>query len=272
MTKILSALAFTAVLVSSAACDVVELAAQTETGSFDRTLPVNGPVVLEVRTGSGDITIKTGPSDSVHVIGRIRAGGIFQNVSAASRISQIEKAPPIEQDGTTVRIGDTHDNPIYEDVGISYEITVPTNTQIQSRSGSGRQTIGSVSGSVSAHSGSGSIEIVGAGGDVQAQTGSGSIHARSVGGAIKARTGSGGIEMTQTGQADADVQTGSGSVRLTLGESAGFELVASTRSGGISVAQPMTTRVSSRHRLEATVRGGGARVNVRTGSGSITIR
>jgi hypothetical protein len=31
-------------------------------------------------------------------------------------------------------------------------------------------------------------------------------------------------------------------------------------------------RVQSRHRLEGTVGGGGAKVNVSTGSGSITIR
>jgi hypothetical protein len=61
-------------------------------------------------------------------------------------------------------------------------------------------------------------------------------------------------------------------VQLDLAEGAGFDLVAHTGSGGIQVAQPITTRVQSRHRLEGTVGGGGGRVNVQTGSGSITIR
>jgi hypothetical protein len=291
MTQLLSSLALAAALVlSTAACDVIEVAAQAQTGGFDRTLPVNGPVVLEVRTGSGDIQIKTGADDSVRVIGHIRAGGLSLGDSPADRVRAIEKAPPIEQTGTTVRIGQTGDNPLYRNVSISYEITVPANAQIQSRTGSGSQMIGSVRGSVNAQTGSGRIQIAETGGEVRAQTGSGDIdidraggrldaqagsghiHARAVAGAIRAQTGSGDVEMTQTAQGDADVQTGSGHVQLNLTENAAFELLARTGSGSIRVAQPMTTRVQSRHQLQGTVRGGGARVNVHTGSGSITIQ
>ena len=78
--------------------------------------------------------------------------------------------------------------------------------------------------------------------------------------------------MRQTGRGDADVQTGSGDVRLVLSENAGFDLAAQTGSGGIHVAQQMATRTQSRHRLEGTVGGGGNKINIRTGSGSITIR
>jgi hypothetical protein len=271
MTKLLPSILLVTALMSVAGCDVVELAAQSQTGSFDRTLTVPTPVALEVRTGSGEITIHTGPGNTVHIVGHIRASGI-SGTSAADRVRQIEQAPPIEQLGSTVRIGSTGDNELYHNVSISYDITVPADTQIQSKSGSGDQVIASVRGAVSAQTGSGSIDIAGSGGDVRAQTGSGSIHARAVGGAIRAQTGSGDIEMAQTVKGDVDVQTGSGSVRLTLAENASFELSARTGSGDIRVAQPMTTRSQSRHRLEGTVGNGGARVTVQTGSGSITIR
>jgi hypothetical protein len=161
---------------SSAACGVVDVAAQTQTGTFERTLQVNGPVNLSVTTGSGDIQIRTGSGETVHVIGRIRAGGgVLALDDPAARISQIEKNPPIEQTGATVRVGATGDNPLYRNISISYEITVPANAEIRSVTGSGSQSIGSVRGSVTAQSGSGSINIAEAGGDVRARTGSGSI-------------------------------------------------------------------------------------------------
>ena len=291
MTKLLFSLSLAAVLLSSAACDVIDVAAQTQTGTFERTLPVNGPVNLSVTTGSGDIQIRTGSGEAVHVIGRIRAGGgVLALDDPAARISQIEKTPPIEQTGTTVRIGPTGNDPLYRNISISYEITVPANADIRSMSGSGSQGIGSVRGSVSAQSGSGNINIAEAGGAVHARTGSGdirieraggpvdastgsgSIHAGSVGGAIKAQTGSGSVEMTQVKNADADVRTGSGDVQLDLADNAAFDFSGRTGSGSIQVRQAMTARVQSRHRLEGSVGGGGAKVNVSTGSGSITIR
>lgn len=290
MTKLLFSLSLAAVLVSSAACDVIDAAAQTQTGTFERTLPVNGPVTLFVTTGSGDIQIRTGSGANVHVIGRIRANGRALDDSPAARISQIESNPPIEHTGTTVRVGPTGDNPLYRNISISYEITVPANADIRSVSGSGGQVIGSVRGSVSAQSGSGSINIAEAGGAVHARTGSGdirieraggpvdastgsgSIHAGSIGGAIKAQTGSGNVEMTQVASADADVRTGSGDVRLDLADNAGFDFSGRTGSGSIQMRQAIAARVQSRHRLEGSVGGGGAKVNVSTGSGSITIR
>lgn len=291
MTKLLSSLALVLGIFLSAACDVIDVAAQTQTGTFDRTLSVSGPASLDVRTGSGDIQIRVGVAGGIHVIGRIRARDYLMNDSAGARVSDIEKAPPIEQSDATVRIGHTGDNPLYRNVSISYEITVPPNTQIRSASGSGDQRIGSVQGSVAAqagsgnieigeagsdvraHTGSGDIQIERAGGSVDAQAGSGDIVARGVGGAIRAQTGSGSIEMTQTTGADAYMQTGSGDVRLSVPGNASYDLAAQTGSGSITVAQPMTTRVQSRHRLEGSIRGGGgARIAVKTGSGSISIR
>ena len=106
MTKLLFSLSLAAVLVSSAACDVVNVAAQTQTGTFERTLQVKGPVSLVVTTGSGNIQIRTGSGQTVHVIGRISArgraldadgklvpGGIgAESKSALARIEEIVRA------------------------------------------------------------------------------------------------------------------------------------------------------------------------------------
>src|SRR5262245_58168876 len=78
-------------------CDI---AAQSERsrGMFERTLTVSGQVDLSVRTGSGDILIRTGGTDRVQIVGRISAGRSSESSeSPAERVKRIESAPPIVQ-------------------------------------------------------------------------------------------------------------------------------------------------------------------------------
>lgn len=256
------------------ACDVIEIAAQSERarGSFERTLTVNGPVELSVRTGSGNIDIRTGGADRVQIIGRISASS-RDGVDGAERVRRVEATPPITQTGNVIRLGDTNDNEMYRNVSISYELVVPANTRVTSQTGSGNQTIGSVDGPVRAQTGSGNIRIQRTGGSLHAQTGSGNIEAESVGGEVHAQTGSGSVEVRQTTRGDVSVQTGSGSVTLTLPQDAAYTLNARTGSGSINTAQPLTVQGRvGRNSLTGTVRGGGNMVQVRTGSGSIDIR
>lgn len=257
-----------------AGCDVVEIAAQTQRarGMFERTLTVDGAVDLSIRTGSGSIDIVTGTADRVQIVGRVSAGS-RDGLDAAERVRRVETAPPIEQAGNVIRIGDTHDDPRYRNVSISYELRVPSNTRVNAQTGSGSQSIGSVNGAVRAQTGSGSIRIERTGGSLYAQTGSGNIQADSVGGEVRAQTGSGSVHVRQITRADVSVQTGSGSVTLSLPTDAAYTLDARTGSGSISTAQPLTVQGRvARHHLTGTVRGGGNNVQVRTGSGSIDIR
>jgi hypothetical protein len=259
----------------ASACGGIDLSTSAQErpqGRFERTFTVSGPVDLSVRTGSGDVDIRIGTGDRVQVIGRITAGRRFLE-NATERIRQIETAPPIQQTGNTIRIGDTRDDPRYRDVSISYEVTVPATTQVNSQTGSGDQRIGRVNGAVRAQTGSGDIHIEGTGGGLDAHTGSGDIQVNAVSGAIKAQTGSGDIEVAQIQKADVDVQTGSGDVRLRLPGDAAFTLTARTGSGSIDTTHPVQTEGRRRrNRLEGVVRGGGNRVDITTGSGSIDIR
>src|SRR5437016_5290578 len=44
-----------------------------DTGGFDRTLQVSGPVDMDITSGSGNITVHTGAAGSVHVKATIKA-------------------------------------------------------------------------------------------------------------------------------------------------------------------------------------------------------
>ncbi len=263
-------------LAAFSGCIGVDIAAQSERarGTFARTLTVNGPVDLNIRTGSGDIQIRTGSTDRVQIVGRISASRSWSSSeSPADRVRRVEAAPPIAQQGNAINVGHTNGDESYNNVSISYEVVVPPNTQLTSSTGSGDQTIGSVDGGVRARTGSGDIQIERTGGSLQAQTGSGSIRVASVGGEVHARTGSGDVHVAQIVRADVTVQTGSGDVVLQLPSEAAYSLDASTGSGSINTAQPITVQGRlRRNRVQGTVRGGGNVVRVRTGSGSIEIR
>ena len=270
----LSFLALCLALLTS--CMGIDISAQSEQarGSFERTLTVSGPVELSVRTGSGDIQIRTGEGNRIQVLGRIRASESRRTtLSPAERVRRVEAEPPIVQNGNTISIGETNGDELYNNLSISYELVVPANTQVSANTGSGNQAISSLNGDVRARTGSGDIHIERTGGSLSAQTGSGNIRVASVGGEVRAQTGSGDVDVTQITKADVNVQTGSGDVTLQLPSDAAYSLEASTGSGSINTAQPITMqgRIRRNH-VEGTVRGGGNLVRIRTGSGSIDIR
>jgi hypothetical protein len=264
-------------LVASTGC---RLDAQTRAeGMFDRTLAVGGPVTLEIRTGSGSIDIRRGPAESIRVIGRIRAGSSWFRSDVEEQVRRLEAAPPIEQDGDTIRVGRTSDSSLFRNISISYEVTVPMDTRVQSHTGSGSQTISDLDGPVDASTGSGRVNLrnhinVSQAGeaDVSVATGSGGIDVRGARRALHARAGSGSIELEGRPAGNWDVETGSGGVRIDFSDDSAFELNARTGSGSINMTHPITPLDSrSRTRLRGTVRGGGSRVDLSTGSGSIQI-
>ena len=244
---------------------------RTLEGSFERSLNVMGPVNLDVKTGSGDIDIRTGSASAVHIRGRIRVNTWrLSEDEAERRVHALESNPPIEQDGNTIRVGHIQDSSLRRNVSISYEIVVPADARVTAGTGSGNSTITGVQGPVRTESGSGNLKVTGVGdtlrantgsGDIQietvrgavyAQTGSGNIVAMDVSGGFVASTGSGNVKLRQAASGSVSVETGSGDV-----EASGVQgsLILHTGSGNISAdGQP-----SGEWKLEA-------------GSGNVTLR
>lgn len=221
-------------------------------GSFERTLNVSGPVDLGVETGSGSISVRAGDTGRVHVLGTIKVHSNWDisRGDAEEKVRRLSANPPIEQTGNIIRIGKIEDRDLRQNVSISYEITVPRETQLLSTSGSGSQTIVGLSGPVQAETGSGGINVSNIGSEVKAETGSGSIEATDISGQLDAGTGSGSIRATGIAGA-AQASTGSGSVRLELTSPGDVEV--ETGSGSVEV-----------NGLHGALR-------VETGSGSITV-
>jgi hypothetical protein len=263
-------------IIVSLACVPAVAEAQRAEGSFQRTLTVNGPVSVDVVSGSGRIDVRAGSAGRVEVSAKIQAsdsrGWRGTTLSPEERVRRIEANPPIEQTGSTVRIGHIADEDLRNGVSITYTLTVPAATTLNARTGSGAIHVEGVDGRVEASTGSGSLTLMNIGGGVRASTGSGhvtadgvrgSFHATSgsgriqgngVSGAITATTGSGSIDVAQTGPGNVEISTGSGSVRArgvrgmleatsssgtvdVQGELSGDWRLSSS-SGGITIALP----------------------------------
>jgi hypothetical protein len=221
------------------------------TGHFERTLQVSGSVDLDVISGSVNITVRTGGSASVSVSAKIHGSNSWLlGGDVEDRIRRIEKNPPVEQQGNTIRIGRFEDRDLARNISIDYELTVPAQTHVSSHTGSGDQSISGVQLPLTAKTGSGNVTVDNLGGDAQigsgsgdlkingvkgslrASTGSGNIRAEGVAGEMSASAGSGDVEMHQTAAGNIKVDTGSGNVRL-FGVNGGLK--ATTGSGDIEV-------------------------------------
>lgn len=266
--------------------------AATAEGKFTRSLQVSGAVDLDVRTGAGNITVHSGGSAVVQVTGTIRAED--NGLSAQEKVRRIEANPPIEQNGSTIRIGHTTDHDLLQHVSISYDLVVPADTRLRSQNGSGNQTVDGVRGPVEATTGAGNLEISriagevrarsGAGnirldslqGGLQAHAGSGEISGRGITGPVSASTGSGNIRLEQSGSATAAARAPAGATSLAPqagGNAGGVATEVRTGSGNVELS-------GVRGALQASSGSGGIRIdgdpaggwNLHSGSGSIRLR
>ncbi len=199
------------------------------TGSFDRTLNMNGPVELELQNGSGDVRIHTGQAGQVRIRGDYSVWG-FETENARREADDLREHPPVEQFGNTVQVGLTGWK--FRQARIDYTIYVPDETQARVKVGSGRIEIAGITGPAEIESGSGSVEAREIKQDVRAQTGSGEITLEDIGGPSDVRAGSGSLSLVRIG---GDVVAQSGSGRISVDHpSAGVN--AHTGSGSIDIS------------------------------------
>ena len=185
-------------------------------------------------TGSGDVQVRTGNSSQVQVTGRIKASSEWFGGNAEEKIKRLEANPPIQQSTNDIRIGHIDDPELRRNISISYEVTVPAETELRVESGSGNQTVDGIRGPLEVTAGSGGLKISAIGDRVHAETGSGDIEIDRVKGNVRAKTGSGSIQAEDiAGGFEAD--SGSGHIRLE--QTAPGSVRVDTGSGGMNCAE-----------------------------------
>ena len=216
------------------------------TGSFERTLAVNGPVLLEVTNGSGATNISTGAVGEVHIRAEVHIHALpWEN--AGQRAADLARNPPIEQNGNVIRIGS--DSERLRLAEVDYTVVVPVETALHAQSGSGELTVSGIRGPVTLASGSGEITARNVGDDAEVTAGSGDIQLSDVKGDARISTGSGDVKLSGVAGATR-LSTGSGDILI---ERAGGAVTAKTGSGDVQI------------------KGASGDLRISTGSGEITI-
>ena len=230
-------------------------------------------------------------SDNFIRVGRIEDSELRRNVSISYELVVPRETRLRSETGSGSVTVDGVKGPVKASSGSGNLRFSNVGDELRGNTGSGDVRLQSIQGDVHLVTGSGSIEATGvsggfvattgsgsirleqtAAGRVEIETGSGEVEARGVRGPLRARTGSGHISAEGQPSGEWTLHAGSGPITVHVPGEAGFDLYAQTSSGHITVDPPLTVQGTIRRgELRGKVRGGGARVDLSTGSGNIRV-
>jgi hypothetical protein len=258
---------------------------------FERTFDVGGPAALDASTVRGTIEVLGTEGDRVVVSGTVTVRiGVMAPADALQIAERLAKTPPVERDGSTIRLRPPADPRDQRAVTVAYQVRVPRGSTVQTSSESGETVVRGISGAVTVRTqssridleslggaatvttGSGDVRIGGVEGPLSVETSSSAVTARRLGSSLRLRTQSGAVEAGFVGTGDADVQTGSSAIRLMRvrgGATVSSQSGRITIDGGPARDWVVTTGSSN---VELTLQpGAGARLEVSSGSRNVAV-
>jgi hypothetical protein len=261
------------------------IAANAAEQTFTKTINLRDRLDLAITTGAGNILISQGPAGRLTITGHVKANDWH---ATDDRIRDIAAAPPIQQNGSSVRIGGAEQ---MSHVIIDYEIEAPADSLVQASAGAGdiadegvgqnaRLNSGSGSihalelqGGLTATTNQGDIEVEQVGqGEVKVMSNSGNLEIRNLHGALHAITNAGNIRVSGKPAGDWSVQTGKGDIDLTLGN-VPCTIDAQTGAGLVlSDLRVQGEKSPDLRHLAGQINGGGHNVTLQAGEGEIHIR
>lgn len=237
-------------------CDMFHKVKRT----FERSLPVTGHVRLEVRTESGDVAVREGPDGAVRVRGRVWVSGPRDEIREV--LAEIERQPPVEQTGATLRIGDLSSRLDAWDncaVTVDYWVETPSDTEVQVKVDSGDVKVAGLRGPVVVKIDSGDVELSRIEGDLEVEVDSGDVDGsqlrgkarfdldsgdlalRDVRGPVRAVVDSGDVALADLGS-ELELSVDSGDVRLASAVPDGARWRIYADSGDVEVWLPRDSR------------------------------
>ena len=223
---------------------------------------------LYVSAGDAAVVVEAGNANGIDATLTTRGwsiGGSGVQVSEHQNGNRVEiyiKVPP------------THFS--FGERSIRLEVRVPRELTGDIHTGDGSIRLDGLHGSIRADTGDGSIQGHDLDGSVDAHSGDGSLHLNGRFDNVQLRTQDGSVELrARPGSrmgSDWRVQTGDGSVQISLPSDLSADLELHTGDGHIRSDVPLTvTDLRSEHDVRGKLNGGGPSLTVRTGDGSITV-
>jgi len=159
---------------------------------------------------------------------------------------------------------------------VTVEIHMPREGKVNLRTGDGRISVNHLRGEMDFYSGDGRLEVEDADGSLRARTGDGAIRVAGRFDSVDVTSGDGRVSlMVRPGSRVArswDVRTSDGSVNLEIPTDLAADLDLHTGDGRITLNLPLTVEGKFNNQdVHGKLNGGGNRLVVHTGDGSITV-
>lgn len=257
--------------------------------AYDRGFDVSSGGRLVVELGDFDVAVATGSGSEA----RVR---VHMNADASEALEILEQLGfAVEARGGNLHIKtapDRHrgDWKHRDNLGLGVEVTVPSRFDVHVQTGDGDVALESVEGTVELQTGDGDISLEGVtgpqvriqtgdgdvyAGDLEAeslrvQTGDGDIFIEELTGALRASTGDGDVQVEIARFEGVQIQTGDGDVSLHLSPGVRADVDIVGEAFRIADAFALPVRIQSRH-IEGVLNGGGPRLSVRVGDGTISL-
>lgn len=237
------------------------------TESFSKTLPLKAGDRFGLKNTNGFVRVTTWDRNEVEISAQKIASRRKEDLD----LVKIE----VEASGSDVRVDTIYEKFRNVRVKVNYEVKVPEGVILETiRSTNGDVELTGRFADVTAGTTNGDVRVEGGEGRIDLSTTNGTIRGRSLKGAVTADTTNGSIylELDEV-KSDIRADTTNGSVNLRLGGSVNAEFSARSTNGSITVDFPVTIQgtISSRHRVEGRIGGGGPAIELETTNGSIRV-
>ena len=222
--------------------------------------------VCEVReltfASAGSLTVDASPNGGIKVEGAPRydiqmRARLVATAMTEDRARQIASAVRIQPSGDRLEADGPHGLGQRESWHVSYELSVPSQTNLSLKSTNGGVSIRDVEGRLEFTTTNGGVKLANIGGDV------------------RGRTTNGGVDIELDGVSwrgeGLDVQTSNGGVKIAIPDDYSAQLQVGTTNGGMNSDFPMTVKGRLNRDIDATLGGGGAPIRVRTSNGGVRI-
>jgi DUF4097 and DUF4098 domain-containing protein YvlB len=280
-------------------------------GAFEQTLTgVPEDATVHITTSEGNVNVRPSESDAVLVQAKISIDPqkwTSTVLSPDAAIERLEHAPPIQQNGSTIRIGSIDDPDLTQNISIDYTVKIPSTAKVKVRIGSGSLDIHQLENDVDASTSSGHVTVTDINGAVRASSKAGAVDVRSITGTATVAIGSGptnGEDLAAPkvkstsgpvtfhnvhGSCDVtvnngdikvdgapsepwDLHTDSGNVSIAVTDQPDFQLNAQTETGDIHNSLPLSQfGGGSSGLLSGSVGKGGPKIDLSTDSGDISV-
>jgi DUF4097 and DUF4098 domain-containing protein YvlB len=239
---------------------------------WSKSFTISGKPDLRVDTSDANIHVSTWDQNTIEAkitTTRYKIGDDGIRIEEHQSGDMVEIDVHYPHHGVTINFGNSH--------RVDVEIHMPREGRMDLHTGDGKIDVGNFKGEMMLRSGDGSQEINGVDGKLRAVTGDGNIRANGRFDELELKTGDGRLDAhAASGSAIASgwkLESGDGTVTLEVPDNLSADVDLHTGDGHIDLDLPITTEGTIREgEVRGKLNGGGNRLMIHTGDGSIRLR